>query len=78
MTRAFVAHRYDGNSFNASELLGAGNAFAAPGSSYYAYPNYTGERLAARYASAVGRDTLKNMFSEFWPDFASHVLRRHP
>jgi len=76
-TRAFVAHRYDGNSFNASELLGPGNASAMPGS-YYAYPNYTGERLAARYASAVGRDTLKNMFSEFWPDFATHVLRRHP
>ena len=77
MTRAFVAHRYDGNSFNASELLGPGTASAMPGS-YYAYPNYTGERLAARYASAVGRDTLKNMFSEFWPDFATHVLRRHP
>jgi hypothetical protein len=77
-TRAFVAHRYDGaNSFNASELLGPGMASAMPGS-YYAYPNYTGERLAARYASAVGRDTLKNMFSEFWPDFASHVLRRRP
>ena len=76
-TRAFVAHRYDGNSFNASELLGPGIASAMPGS-YYAYPNYTGERLAARYASAVGRDTLRNMFSEFWPDFATHVLRRHP
>jgi hypothetical protein len=77
MTRAFVAHRYDGNSFNASELLGPGTASAIPGS-YYAYPNYTGERLAARYASAVGRDTLKNMFSEFWPDFTTHVLRRRP
>jgi len=78
MSRAFVAHRYDGaNSFNASELLGPGIASAMPGS-YYAYPNYTGERLAARYASAVGRDTLKNMFSEFWPDFATHVLRRRP
>jgi len=77
MTRAFVAHRYDGNSFNASQLLGPANASAIPGS-YYAYPNYTGERLAARYASAVGRDTLRNMFSEFWPDFATHVLRRRP
>ena len=77
-TRAFIAHRYDGaNSFNASELLGPGIASAMPGS-YYAYPNYAGERLAARYASAVGRDTLKNMFSEFWPDFAIHLLRRHP
>ena len=77
-TRAFVAHRFDSsNSFNASELLGPGIASAVPGS-YYAYPNYTGERLAARYASAVGRDTLKNMFSEFWPDFATHVLHRHP
>jgi len=45
-TRAFVAHRYDSaNSMNASELLGPGIASAMPGS-YYAYPNYTGERLA--------------------------------
>jgi hypothetical protein len=77
-SRAFVAHRYDGaGSLNASELLGPGMASAMPGS-YYAYPNYTGQRLAARYASAVGRDTLRNMFSEFWPDFSTHVLRRRP
>ena len=77
-TRAFVAHKYDGaNSFNVSGGFGFG---IAPGvsTSYYPYQNYAGERLAARYASAVGRDALRNMFREFWPDISTHVLRRHP
>jgi hypothetical protein len=75
--RAFVAHRYDGaNSSNLSDAFGLGIGPGIPGS--YTYQNYAGERLAARYASAVGRDTLKNMFSEFWPDIATHVLHRRP
>jgi hypothetical protein len=77
-TRAFVAHKYDGvNSFNASEPFGPA---IAPGvaTSYYSYQGYAGERLAARYASALGRDALRNMFREFWPDIATHVLHRHP
>lgn len=77
-TRAFVAHKYEGaNSFNASELFGPG---IAPGAAtgYYSYQGYAGERLAARYASAVGRDALRNMFREFWPDIATHVLHLHP
>jgi hypothetical protein len=45
---------------------------------YNRYQDYTGERLAARYASAIGRDTLKNMFREFWPDISTHMLRRRP
>jgi hypothetical protein len=76
-TRAFVAHRLDGaNSFNVSQVSGA-YASGLPGS-YYPYQNYSGERLASRYASAIGRDAVRNMFSEFWPDIATHVLRRHP
>ena len=76
-TRAFAAHRYDGtNSFNTSNIFGPGLGFSAAG--YYPYQNYPGERLAARYASAVGRDALRNMFREFWPDISSHMLRRHP
>lgn len=82
-TRAFAAHRYDGaNSFNSSQLL---NRALTPGlsGSYSAYPAYAyqydaGERLATRYATAVGRDALKNMFREFWPDVYSHLQHRHP
>lgn len=76
-TRAFVAHKYDANSFNVSGAFGLGIA-PSVSTSYYPYQNYAGERLAARYASAVGRDALRNMFREFWPDISTHVLRRHP
>src|SRR5215469_1346513 len=76
-TRAFAAHRFDGtNSFNTSDILAAGRGL--PASGYYPYQNYSGDRLAARYASAVGRDALRNMFREFWPDISSHMLHRHP
>ncbi len=72
-TQAFVAHRYNGaSSFNASEVFAGGSG------SYYPYANYQGDRLAARYASAVGRDALRNMFREFWPDISTHVLHRRP
>ena len=77
-TRAFAAHKYDStNSSNASELSGPGMAPGVP-VGYYPYQNYAGERLAARYASAVGRDALRNMFREFWPDISTHLLNRHP
>ena len=75
-TQAFAAHRYDGaNSFNVSDAFGRGSAPVGT-AGYYSYQNYSGERLAARYASAVGRDALKNMFREFWPDISTHVLHR--
>ena len=76
-TRAFASHRFDGtNSFNTSNILAPGPGF--PASGYYPYQNYAGDRLAARFASAVGRDALRNMFREFWPDISSHMLHRHP
>jgi hypothetical protein len=77
-SRAFAAHRRDGfNSFGTSDALGLGIASGLP-ASYYPFQNYTGERIATRYASEVGRDALRNMFREFWPDISSHILRRHP
>lgn len=77
MGRAFAAHRYDGsNSFYTSGLFNPASAGMPAG--YNPYQDYTGERLAARYASAIGRDTLKNMFREFWPDISTHMLRRRP
>ena len=53
-------------------------AYADPAFLAGYYPYDSGDRLAARYASAIGRDAVRNMFSEFWPDFATHVLRRRP
>jgi hypothetical protein len=83
MGKAFAAHKYDNvNSFtNPAEFFGpgmtSGSASFNPYQSY-AYQYDAGQRFATRYATAVGRDTLRNMLREFWPDFSSHVLNRRP
>ncbi len=77
-TRTLITPNYQGrNSFNYSELLGRG---AAQGISTVYYPSdaRTVEALVTKYAYALGRDTLTNVFREFWPDIATHVLHRHP
>lgn len=77
-TRIFVTPDYHGhNSFNVSELLGRG---IAQGISLTYYPSgtHTAGALATKYAWALGRDMLTNVFREFWPDIATHVLHRHP
>jgi hypothetical protein len=77
-TRIFVARNYEGdNTFNVSELLGRGIAQGIS-TTYYPSPSNTGEKLAVKYAYALGRDALTNVFREFWPDIATHVLHRHP
>ncbi len=77
-TRIFVARNYDGdNTFNISEVLGRGIAQGIS-TTYYPSASVTGEKLAEKYAYALGRDALTNVFREFWPDIATHVLHRHP
>jgi hypothetical protein len=83
MGRAFAAHKYDNlNSFtNPAQFFAPGMTSTSAGSNpyqSYAYQYDAGQRFATRYATAVGRDTLRNMFREFWPDFSSHVLKRQP
>jgi hypothetical protein len=77
-TRIFVARNYHGdNTFNISEV--AGRAIAQGiSTTYYPSASSTGEKLAEKYAYALGRDALTNVFREFWPDIATHVLHRHP
>ncbi|MGB0124947.1 MAG: hypothetical protein WA400_21270 [Silvibacterium sp.] len=77
-TRIFVARKYNGdNTFNISEV--AGRAIAQGiSTTYYPSASNTGEKLAEKYAYALGRDALTNVFREFWPDIATHVLHRHP
>lgn len=77
-TRVLITPNYHGhNSFNASEILGRG---IAQGVSIAYYPS--GDRtlgaLGEKYGYAIGRDALTNVFREFWPDIARHVLHRHP
>jgi hypothetical protein len=77
-TRVFITPNYDGhNSFNASELLGRG---IAQGISLAYYPSQTRTLggIGSKYGYAILRDAATNIFREFWPDIAVHVLHRHP
>jgi len=77
-TRVFVTPDYHGhNSFNISELLGRGIAQGIS-VAYYPSKSRTPGALATKYGFAIGRDALTNVFREFWPDIALHVLHRHP
>lgn len=77
-SRIAITPNYHGqNGFNVSEVLGKG---IAQGISVAYYPSgtRTASALASKYAYAIGRDALTNVFREFWPDIATHVLHRHP
>jgi hypothetical protein len=77
-SRVAITPDYHGhNRFNISELLGRG---IAQGISASYYPNQTRNAgaIATKYGYAIGRDALANMFREFWPDIAVHLLHRHP
>jgi hypothetical protein len=77
-SRILITPNYSGhNSFNISELLGRGIAQGIS-AAYYPSASRTGGALAERYGYAIGRDALTNVFREFWPDIATHVLHRHP
>jgi hypothetical protein len=77
-SRILITPSYHGhNSFNASEIVGRA---IAQGISLAYYPSQTrtAGALAQKYGYAIGRDALTNIFREFWPDIAVHVLHRHP
>jgi hypothetical protein len=77
-TRVLITPDYHGhNSFNASELLGRAIAQGIS-LSYYPAGTRTSGAIATKYGYAIGRDVLTNVFREFWPDIAVHVLHRHP
>lgn len=77
-TRTFVTPNYEGrNGLNISELLGKAIAQAIS-VTYYPSQDRTAGSIASKYGFAIGRDVLTNVFREFWPDIAVHVLHRHP
>ena len=77
-SRILITPNYEGhNSFNASEVLGRGMAQGIS-IAYYPSSDRTAGALAEKYGWAMGRDALTNVFREFWPDIATHVLHRHP
>jgi hypothetical protein len=76
-SRELITPNYHGkNTFNVSEILGRG-ASQAVSLAYYPSQTQTASGFAQKYAYAVGRDALTNVFREFWPDINSHVLHRH-
>jgi hypothetical protein len=77
-TRILITPNYSGhNTFNASEVFGRGAAQAIS-TTYYPTHDRTAGAIAVKYGWAMGRDSLTNVFREFWPDIATHVLHRHP
>ena len=56
----------------------AGASRKAISLAYYPSKTRTLEAIASKYGYAIGRDALTNIFREFWPDIAAHVLHRHP
>ncbi len=77
-TRVLITPDYHGhNSFNASELLGRAMAQGIS-TTYYPSADRTLGALATRWGYAIMRDACTNVFREFWPDIATHVLHRHP
>lgn len=76
-TRILITPDYHGrNSFNASEILGRGIAQAIS-LTYYPSKTQTPSGFADKYAYALMRDALTNVFREYWPDIDSHVIHRH-
>lgn len=77
-TRILITPNYHGrNTFNASEVFGRAMAQGIS-TTYYPTSDRTAGALAVKYGWAMGRDALTNVFREFWPDIAVHVLHRHP
>ena len=77
-TRILITPNYHGhNSLNASELVGRALAQGIS-TTYYPSSDRTVGELATKWGYALMRDALTNVFREFWPDIATHVLHRHP
>lgn len=77
-TRILITPDYHGHkTFNASEVFGRAMAQGIS-TAYYPSSDRTAGALAVKFGWAMGRDALTNVFREFWPDIATHVLHRHP
>lgn len=75
-SRVLITPSYNGhNNFNVSELLGRATAQGIS-TAYYPSSDRTLGALTTRFAYAVGRDALTNVFREWWPDIATHVFHQ--
>lgn len=64
------------NTFNVSELLGRGVSQAIS-LSYYPSKTQTATGFTEKYAYALGRDAITNVFREVWPDINEHLHHHH-
>lgn len=77
-SRILITPNYQGHdTFNTSEILGRGISQAIS-VAYYPSDTRTPGAVAEKLGWALGRDALANVFREFWPDIATHVLHRQP
>lgn len=75
-TRIFITPNYHGkNTVNGAEILGRGVSQAIS-LTYYPSQTQSLSGFTEKYAYALGRDALTNVFREFWPDISYH-FRRH-
>ncbi len=75
-SQVLITPNYHGhNTFNAAEIFGRGISQAVS-LTYYPPEDRTPADFTEKYAFAVGRDALTNVFREFWPDISYH-LRHH-
>jgi hypothetical protein len=75
-TRILITPNYHGkNTFNAAEIVGRGISQAIS-LTYYPSADQTLSGFGDKYAYALGRDALTNVFRELWPDIAHH-LKKH-
>ncbi len=73
-TRVVITPNLEGkNGFNTSEVLGRGFSQAIS-LSYYPSQTQTFSGFAEKYAYALGRDAVTNVFRELWPDINARLI----
>jgi hypothetical protein len=76
-TRVFITPNYHGkNGFNTSEVLGRGITQAIS-LAYYPSQTQTASGYTSKFAYAIGRDALTNVFRELWPDISQRLFHRN-
>lgn len=77
-TRVVITPNYHGqNTFNGAEIFGRGISQAIS-LTYYPSSTDTVSGFASKYAYALGRDALTNVFRELWPDISYHIHHTAP
>lgn len=76
-SRVLITPNYHGHeTFNAAEIFGRGISQAIS-LTYYPSKDQSAEEFSEKFAYAMGRDALTNVFREFWPDIAAHLPHHH-